>query len=272
MVSKGDKVISAVSGGTDSLTTLQLLTEFSEHQDIDVVSLTIDEGIQGYRDESLEVIEKVTEELGVQQVTISFKEVFGKTLDELSEISKEKDGPDPCTLCGILRRELLNQASRELNGDKLAIGHNLDDITQTVLLNHLRGDISRFKRMRPKTEGKRYFVPRIKPLRQIKEKEVAIYSMLKDHDPHVDKCPHVGGMRSKVRDFLNEMEQEHPTTKFKIMRMNDKIRKNLEIDEEDFELKTCEICGEPTTQEKCRSCNLLEQLDIKRKEKTLISK
>ncbi len=271
MLQPGDKVAVGVSGGTDSLSTLRLLHDYSQYKDIDIVSLTIDEGIEGYRDESLGIVEEHAEDLGIRQVTIRFKDVFGKSLDELSEISEEKDGPDPCTLCGILRRELLNQAARELDADKLAIGHNLDDVVQTIMLNYVRGDLNRLKRLEPRTEGKEGFVPRIKPLRRIKEKEIGIYAMLEGYNPHMDECPHVGGMRSEVRDFVNMMESNHPTTKHKILRMNDKLRDQLPKEKSDFELQECEICGEPATEDRCRSCDLLKQLGIKRKEQTLIS-
>lgn len=271
LVQPGDSVVVGVSGGTDSITALDLLKDYSDHKDIGVKALTIDEGIEGYRDESLPVTRKNTEELGVDHVVVSFEEVFGKTLDELAEISKEKGGPDPCTMCGILRRSLLNQAAREMGADKIAIGHNLDDIVQTVMLNYLRGDLSRLYRLRPKTDGKEGFVPRIKPLREITEKEIAIYAMLKRSEVHIDECPHVGGTRTKVRNFLNEMEEEQPTTKFRILRTFDKIRPHLPVGFEETELKECRICGEPTTGGLCRPCELLEELGLERRKKTLIS-
>ncbi len=271
LIEPNDLVAAAVSGGTDSITNLQLLQDYAQHKEIEVLSLTIDEGIEGYRDESISIAENTAEELGVRQVTLSFEKAFGKTLDELAKISKEKDGPDTCTLCGILRRSLLNQGARELGADKLAIGHNLDDVTQTIMMNYVRGDMARLHRLGPKTGGKEGFVSRIKPLREIKEKEVAIFAMLNDFGVHIDECPYVGGMRSEVRDFVNKMEDNHPTTKYKILRMFDKIRPHLPVDLEDFELGTCDICGEPATEDLCRTCELLKQLDLERREKRLIS-
>lgn len=272
LIEPGEKIVAAVSGGTDSVTNLKLLADFSNYRDIEIMSLTIDEGIKGYRDESLPIARKNAEELEINHIVISFEEVYGKTLDDMAEISREKNGPDTCTLCGILRRSLMNQASRELEGDKLAVAHNLDDVTQTILLNYLRGDMSRLYRLGPKTRGKEEFVPRIKPLREITEKEIAIYSMLNNLGTHIDNCPYVGGMRSEVRDFLNKMEKNHPTTKYKILRMFDDIKPHLPIKTEDFSLKECEICGEPATNTLCRPCKLLDKLGIKRKEKRLISK
>ncbi|KXB05089.1 hypothetical protein AKJ49_01440, partial [candidate division MSBL1 archaeon SCGC-AAA382A03] len=271
LIEPDDRVIAAVSGGTDSLTNLHLLGKYAEYKDVEILSLTIDEGIEGYRDESIPIARKNSKKLGIEHVVVSFEEVFGKKLDELAKISQEKNGPDPCTLCGILRRSLLNQASRELKADKLATGHNLDDETQTIILNYVRGDIARLSRLGAKSKGKERFVPRIKPLREIKEKEIAIYAMLNDLGAHVDNCPYVGGMRSEVREFVNKMEKNHPTTKFKILRMFDKLKPHIPVEEEEFDLKNCKICGEPSTKKLCRSCELLKSLEIERKEKTLIS-
>lgn len=272
LVEPKDRVVAAVSGGSDSLTNLKLLADFSKYKDVEIVSLTIDEGIEGYRDGSIPIARNCSERLNVRHVVISFREVFGKTLDELAGISREENGPDPCTLCGILRRSLLNQSARELDADKLAVGHNLDDETQTIMLNYVRGDIARLYRLGPKSKGKKGFVPRIKPLREIKEKEVAIYALLSDFDVHMETCPYMGGMRSEVRDFINKMEHNHPTTKYKILRMFDKIKPHLPVDSKDFDLKKCKICGEPSTGTLCRACELLDSLGVERRKKTLISK
>lgn len=271
LIEPGDKIVAAVSGGTDSMANLRLLAEYSNHRDIELLSLTIDEGIDGYRSESLPIAREGSKELGVDHTVVSFEDAFGRTLDEMAEISREKGGPDPCTLCGILRRALLNQAARELGADKLAIAHNLDDVVQTIMLNYLRGDLSRLYRLGPETEGRESFVPRIKPLREIPEKEVAIYAMLEDLKIHTDECPYVGGMRSEVRGFVNRMEWNHPTTKFRVLRMFDRMRPHLPVDLEEVELVGCEICGEPSTGGLCRSCELLKQLGLERKEQNLIS-
>lgn len=271
LVEPGDKVIVGVSGGSDSVVCLHLLSQYSDYRDIEVVALTIDEGIEGYRDDSIPIARENSEDLGVDHFVVNFKEIFGYTLDEMAEISERSGGPDTCTLCGILRRSLLNQASRKLNGDKLAIAHNLDDTVQTIMLNYIRGDLARLSRLGPKTENKDVFVPRIKPLREVSEKEVSIYGMLEEVGAHVDVCPYVGGMRSEVREFINDMENKHPTTKFKILRMFDKIRSHLPSESEDFELKSCEICGEPATGSLCRACEMLDKMGIERKEKSLIS-
>ncbi|KXB01363.1 hypothetical protein AKJ41_01770 [candidate division MSBL1 archaeon SCGC-AAA259O05] len=271
LIGPGDRIVAAVSGGTDSVTNLHLLAQYLEYKEGEVLSLTIDEGIEGYRDGCLSVVRENSKVLGVEHKILSFEEVYGKSLDQLAKLSEEKNGPDPCTLCGILRRSLLNQAAREWGADKLAIGHNLDDVVQTIMLNYLRGDLSRLYRLGPESSGRAGFVPRIKPLREISEKEVGIYALLKNFSVRLGTCPHVGGMRTEVREFINRMEKNHPTTKYRILRMFDKIRPHLPVNLEDFELGKCEKCGEPATGRLCRSCELLENIGVERKKKRLIS-
>lgn len=271
LIGPGDRIVAAVSGGTDSVTNLHLLAQYLEYKEGEVLSLTIDEGIEGYRDGCLSVVRENSKVLGVEHKILSFEEVYGKSLDQLAKLSEEKNGPDPCTLCGILRRSLLNQAAREWGADKLAIGHNLDDVVQTIMLNYLRGDLSRLYRLGPESGGRAGFVPRIKPLREISEKEVGIYALLKNFSVRLGTCPHVGGMRTEVREFINRMEKNHPTTKYRILRMFDKIRPHLPVNLEDFELGKCEKCDEPATGRLCRSCELLENIGVERKKKRLIS-
>ncbi|MBS3815593.1 MAG: TIGR00269 family protein [Hadesarchaea archaeon] len=272
MISPGDRVMVAVSGGKDSMSLLYLLANYSEHKDVKVAALTIDEGIEGYRDESLELTRDSVEELGVEHVVVSFKEAFGAKLDELAGLlsDQESSKPDACTYCGILRRTLLNQSARELGADKLATGHNLDDEVQTIMLNYVRGDIARLSRFGRDSPEKDEFVSRIKPLREVPEKELTIYALLQDLGAHIDECPYIGGLRSKVRRFLNDLEVDHPTTKFKILRMFERLESHLPDFSEDFELKECEYCGEPSPKNVCRTCELLRKIGLQKK-KTLIS-
>ena len=110
LIKNGDEIAIALSGGMDSTALLYFMANLLKSwRDVRLFALTIDEGIEGYRDESVEIAKDLCEELDVELHIVSFKEEYGKTLDE---ILKEKDSP--CTYCGVLRRWLLNKKSREL--------------------------------------------------------------------------------------------------------------------------------------------------------------
>ncbi|MFB6088770.1 MAG: TIGR00269 family protein [Candidatus Aenigmatarchaeota archaeon] len=265
LIDKGDKVCVALSGGKDSSLTLYLLNKILERwHDVELTALAIDEGISGYREESLGNAKKLCKELDVELKIVSFKDNFGKNLDE---ILQEDMDIGACTVCGVFRRWLLNKASRKMGADKLAVGHNLDDELQSIFMNYLKGDMNRLVRMgaNPPLKENDLLVSRIKPLRNIPEKECGLYCLVNGIEVQEDECPYVNdSMRFGVRDFLNEMEKESPGIKFSAIHMYDNL---LPILREKFEgdygsLNKCRKCGEITNKEVCKTCKLAEKLDL----------
>lgn len=272
LVSPGEKVAVAVSGGKDSVVCLHLLADYCRWRNCKLVAITIDEGIKGYRDQSLPVARKNAELLGVEHFIVSFRDAFGVTLDRIVELARRRrTGLNPCTYCGVMRRSLLNQAARELGADKLATAHNLDDEVQAIMLNYVRADLSRLYRLGPIYSPREGFVPRIKPLREIPEKEIALYALLRGLEVHLGTCPYAGGIHMKIRDFINDLEANHPNTKFMILRMFDRLRPELARCAPEFEVRRCELCGEPTSANVCKACELLKQLGFLRGEKRLFA-
>lgn len=252
-----DKVCVALSGGMDSSALLLFLSElFKDWRDAELVALTIDEGIKNYRDESIEIAKDLCDELNVELHIASFKETFGKTLDEVME-----DKEHGCTFCGVLRRWLLNKKSRELGADKLATAHNMDDELQSIFMNYLKGDMKRMVRLgaKPAVLDNEKFVPRVKPFRNTPEKEIALYGRLEGLELHQTECPYVeDSLRFDVRDFLNEMERKRPSTKFTSIRAFDKLLPALEEKFAGGEgaVQSCKNCGEITSGEVCKACEL----------------
>ncbi|MEW6592385.1 MAG: TIGR00269 family protein [Candidatus Hadarchaeota archaeon] len=265
LISLGEKVTLAVSGGKDSVACMHLLSEYCARRGCELVAITVDEGIAGYRDKSIEVARENAELLGVEHQVVSFKEAFGATLDEIVKLAEvKKTGLGPCTYCGILRRSLLNKAAREIGAQKLATAHNLDDEAQAVMLNYIRGDFSRLYRLGPSYSTREGFVPRIKPMREIPEKEVAAYALLKGIKVHLGVCPYSRGMHTEVRDFINKLEENHPNSKFMILRMFDRMKPHLARAVPEFDMNKCDRCGEPTSMGLCKTCELLEGLGLEK--------
>ncbi len=263
LIEAGERIAVAVSGGKDSTTCMHLLAEHCERKNCELVAVTIDEGISGYREHGLRAARKNAGLLGVEHKVISFKEELGATLDEIVGLVKERGtGFGACTYCGVLRRSLLNRAARELGADKLATAHNLDDEAQAIMLNYVRSDLARLYRLGPSYPARKGFVPRIKPFREIPEKEVALYAMIKGIEVDSSECPHVGGIHVEIRDFINSLEENHPNSKFMILRTFDKIKANMAQVPSEFGDKRCGKCGEPTAASICRACGLLEGLGI----------
>lgn len=270
LTSPGERVAVAVSGGKDSVSCMHMLAEYCSRRRCELVAITVDEGIRGYRKHGLMAARKNAKILGVEHFTVSFRDIFGSTLDEMVRRTRGKR-MGACTICGVMRRSLLNRAAKELEADRLATAHNLDDEVQAIMLNYVRSDISRLYRLGPKYQPREGFVPRIKPLREIPEKEMAIYALLRGLDVHMGVCPYAGGLHSEIRDFLNSLEEKHPNSKFMILRMFDRIKPLLSRATGDVPLRRCERCGEPTPSALCKSCLILEELGLSGKELILRS-
>ncbi|VVB93985.1 tRNA 2-thiocytidine biosynthesis protein TtcA [uncultured archaeon] len=255
MIKKGERIAIALSGGKDSTALLYVLHKiFQNRRDLELLAVTIDEGIHGYREHTLEHAKKLTRELGISHTIVSFKEGFGITLDELAA----KKEHAACTLCGVLRKNLLNRVARELGADKLATGHNLDDEAQTILMNYLRGDTDRLKRMSPGITQPG-LVMRIKPLRSIPEKEVALYGFLNNLPVSTDECPYAGeALRNEIREIVNNYEVRHPGTKYSLLGGFDEISPMMQP--LTTQIVRCEICGEPSSVAVCKTCRLLGRI------------
>ena len=254
-IKRNETIAVGLSGGKDSSTTLHILHKiFGMRPDIRLVGISIDEGIEGYRPQTIESAKKLTDELGVELIIRSFGEEYGKTMDDIAPMQREKGA---CSYCGVLRKSLLNKTALEIGATRLAIGHNLDDEAQTILLNHLKGDVSRMVRLAPPKELEG-LVLRMKPLRQIPEKEVALYAYLNELPLGFGGCPYAHeAMRREIRTLLNDFEVRHPGTKYALLSGFDKISGILGKEFPQEGLSKCSICGQACTANICQACKLL---------------
>jgi len=250
------RIAVAVSGGKDSSSLLMILHNlFSYRDDVELLAISIDEGIEGYRTKTIQAAEAVAKQLGIEHVVEKLEDNFGVTTDLMAS---QGHAQGPCSFCGVLRKGLLNKTARELSADAVATGHNLDDEAQTVMLNYLKGDVDRLYRLRPK-RALAGMVPRIKPLRRVPEKEMGIYAITHNIPIDTSACPYISrAMRQEVKDLLNEIEAKHPGTKYSIMKGFDKILAREPPGS--YEVIPCNRCGEPSSDGICASCRLLDRV------------
>ncbi|MHC1586322.1 MAG: TIGR00269 family protein [Candidatus Hecatellaceae archaeon] len=268
MFTPEDRIALALSGGKDSLSLLHILHKIEKNfPKAKLYAVTIDEGIAHYRDEAVKHAAEACKKLGVPHLILSFKELYGYTLDEIAEILKNVEGaPTPCTYCGVLRRKALNLAARKLEATKIATAHTLDDEVQTFLLNLVHGDVYKLGRVDPEAPEAEVFIPRAKPFREIPEAEIALYAYLVGVPFQTYVCPYAHqALRNDIRDFLNRLEARHPGVKFTLYHSFERL-KPLVRSQVKPSITTCQRCGEPSSQPICEACTLLEELERYKKE------
>lgn len=252
LIGRGETIAVAVSGGKDSQTIAYILHKLYGDA---VTAIAIDEGIPGYRDQKLADLRVFCEMYGVPLRVYSFREAFGKPLNDF--LSR---GAPPCRSCGVMRRHLLNKYAS--GSDVIATGHNLDDECQSIIMNLLKGNLSMMARIGPRSGvgGREGFTQRVKPLYLCTEKEIATYAFLMKFPVQFNECPHADeGFRSCVRDALNELEMVRPGTKLRLVEHFLSIRPDADCARlRCTELRSCERCGSPAAGTICSTCKVVE--------------
>ena len=258
MFDPSDHVAVAVSGGKDSLSMLiilkKLTTRFAQTK---LTAVTVDEGIAGYREEAVELASDYCKKLNVDHEIVTFEELYGHGLDDF--LKSKENRMTACSYCGVFRRKAINVAARKIGATKIATAHNLDDVVQTYLLNLFQGDVERFARFSPVLRDPRGgFLPRVKPLCEVPEKEVALYGYLEGLSFQTASCPYMGeALRNELRTVLNRLELAHPGVLFSSYRAMTKLRGLAEPNVPRSELHACSSCGEPTPLEICEACKMV---------------
>ena len=249
-----DQIAVAVSGGKDSMVALKLISDvFGSHNRVGVHAITIDEGIDGYRPPSVDIVRRFCDKNDIEFHLRSFSEL-GVTMDGIAPLSRDSS---PCTYCGVFRRRLMNDEARKIGARFLATGHNLDDISQSIMMNFVRGDVERLARMGPHERVQPGLIPRFLPLRLIPEKETLLYAMVNDIEFWDGECPYYQeALRNQYREIIDQLEDRSPGSRHSIVASYDTLRPMLYKEYTTSDLHLCS-CGEPTVGKRCRSCDLL---------------
>ncbi|MDW8276166.1 MAG: TIGR00269 family protein [Candidatus Nitrosocaldus sp.] len=262
MIRYGDRVAVAVSGGKDSLSLLHILSRASRRHGNELVAVTIDEGIAGYRDESLSIAREFTSMLGIEHITLSYRELFGSTLEGFLKMRGENGiNMSSCAICGTFRRRAIDIAAKVAGADVIATAHNLDDMLQTFLINISAGDVERIAWMYPEPVEYADGLRKVKPLLEVYEHEIAFYALTNDIPFQSEQCPYMNeGIRGYMREFLNGLEQRHPGIKYNMLNTILKVSKTLR-DNLEFKRYRCSVCSrECSSAGVCSSCMLAMRL------------
>jgi cytoplasmic tRNA 2-thiolation protein 1 len=261
MINYGDRIAVGVSGGKDSLSLLLVLKHLFERKKTnDIIAITIDEGIAGYRDESLKIVKEFCTKLNIKNEIFSYRELFGMNMDE-SMILRPSKKMTSCSICGTFRRRAIDIATDYVGANVIATGHNLDDQLQSFMINIISGDVNRIGWIHPESV---YYgtkkIKKIKPFIEIYEREIVFYALQQNIPFQSEQCPYQDeSIRSEIREFFNSLEYNRSGVKYNTFSSILKISKILKNNDNSLK-NTCDVCGYESTGPICSVCNNLRIL------------
>lgn len=198
LIENGDRICVGVSGGKDSLVLLNGLMLLRRFIGIDyeLVAVTIDPQFGGVAGDYSSVA-KMCEENGVEY------HVLPTHIGEIVFDVRQEE--NPCSLCARMRRGALHDATLEYGCNKIALGHNYDDVVETFVMNLFNeGRIGCFA---PKTYLSRKQITLIRPLVLAPENTIKKTAERCGLEIVKSKCPADGFTnREKTKQFLAQME------------------------------------------------------------------
>ncbi|KAJ1611362.1 Pploop atpase [Cryptosporidium canis] len=279
MFKKGDRVGVCISGGKDSSVLLNVLYELNKRKDygIKLELIAVDEGIKGYRDDSLEVVKYQQEYYNCPLTILSFKEIFNITMDEIQNKSNRSNS---CTYCGVFRRKALDIGSYKVSADIICTGHSCDDTCETLLLNILRGDYNRLQRcINPITsneivlsndQAQNYnntdetfsnIKPRVKPLMLCYEKEIVLYAHYLKLRYFSTECTYsVDAYRGVSREFIRKLQSFDYKYSYNMILAAQELNLGQVNSNPNYIARKCTICGYISSSTICNGCNLINAL------------
>jgi tRNA-5-methyluridine54 2-sulfurtransferase len=248
-------ILVAVSGGKDSLALWNVLHDLG----YPTKGLHISLGIDGFSDISLAAVQAFARERALSFAHYSLEDTLGYDLHEFRKHARR----DMCSVCGLLKRQLLNRLTIREGFAYLAVGHNLDDEAGRLLGNLVRHRVKYLGKQQPFLPSTHPGLPvRLKPLYRLEASEIRRYCELKGINPVALKCPLSQGATSHFfKEALDLLETKMPGTKRDFL-FTYLDRNRPQTEHQAF--VSCRHCGEPTHTDLCSICKLIERIKSSR--------
>jgi len=166
-----------------------------------------------------------------------------------------------CSVCGLVKRYLINAVAVELGADYVAMGHNADDIIAYSVKEFMSQNLEALAKLGPATETvEGLAVGRLRPLYEVFEREALLYTLVTGTPFLHEECPYrpTAPIEQRVKEFMNRVEEEHPGTKMMfIRRLQSRMNLYQELAQrKGGEMGRCRYCGMPSAGEVCGFCKL----------------
>jgi uncharacterized protein (TIGR00269 family) len=251
MFKKGERVVVGVSGGKDSIVLADLLSKLGSAK---LLIVHVDLGIGEYSRKSSEVVRKFSVERGLDYFIVRLLD-YNTSIPELASSLRSRR---PCSICGVVKRYVLNAVALDLGFDAVATAHHGDDISVYILKSFLTQDYDQLYKNSPVNPGiKGLAAKRVKPFYEFYEFEIEKFAEAKNLMYVSEKCPfkHIGWLEKIIRELLEKAEEEAPG--FKIALLRSHARRVLAVEGGRAEKpKACASCGLISEGLECSFCRL----------------
>ena len=253
-IKQDQPILVAVSGGKDSLALWAALSELG----YPTKGIHLNLGIDGFSQASVEATARFAEDRQLSWSEYSVETTIGFSLPEIQKRSRRAI----CSICGTIKRQLINRLTINEGFSNLAMGHNLDDEAGRLLGNMVRHRTQYLDRQYPYLPSTHPRLPaKLKPLYRLEAKEIRAYCKLMNIAPIEMKCPFSKGATSHLfKEALSFLENKMPGTKRDFLFTYIKRRTPPQPESP---YRECRACGEPSYGELCSVCNILDRLNDK---------
>lgn len=229
LIQPNDRIAVCISGGKDSMLMAKLFQELKRHDKFpfELVFLVMN---PGYNEKNLQMIKYNAEILSVP-IEIFESDIFG------SVVHIEKN---PCYICARMRRGYLYSKAKELNCNKIALGHHFDDVIETILMGMLYG--GQVQTMMPKLHSTNFEgMELIRPMYLVREDDIKHWCSYNDLHfiqcackftetcSNVDKDGHSVSKRMEVKHLIAELRKINPQVEKNIFRSVENVNLNTLI-------------------------------------------
>ena len=206
MIEEGDKIAVGISGGKDSLCTLIALAHLRRFypKKFDLVGITVSLGFEGT---DYSCVQKLCDELNVKYHVVN--------TDIGQIIFDERKEKNPCSLCAKMRKGALNDEADRLGCNKIALGHNKDDVVETFFMSlFFEGRINTFA---PVSFLDRMKLYSIRPLMYVPEYEARSFINQGGYELVKNPCPADGETkRQEIRDLIKVLSKDYDNLSGKV--------------------------------------------------------
>lgn len=216
LINDDDKILIGVSGGKDSLALLELLARRSRILKPRFSVMAVHVGMKNIPYQTdLSYLKAFAEKLGVPFV-------YYETSFDMSTDTRKS----PCFLCSWNRRKALFTVAKEYGCNKIALGHHMDDVLRTLLMNMTFQGA--FGSMPPKLVMNKFDMTIIRPMCLVHEADLEELAVMHEYRKQVKNCPYESDSnRAQMKRILKELEKLNPEARYNMWGAMTNVQKEL---------------------------------------------